>query len=65
MFLEVIDPSTLLPVERGGAGEIVITNFHRQLMPIIRYRTGERGRIIPRPADGGPRILTFEHLGKL
>src|SRR6266516_6872668 len=38
---EVMDPETLLPVEPGRKGELVLTNLGRVGMPLIRYRTGD------------------------
>ncbi|MHA1361121.1 MAG: phenylacetate--CoA ligase family protein [Candidatus Freyarchaeota archaeon] len=42
MFLvEIIDPNTLERVEPGEEGEIVVTPFEREALPLIRYRTGD------------------------
>jgi phenylacetate-CoA ligase len=38
---EIIDPKTMLPVEEGQKGELVLTNLGRVGMPLIRYRTGD------------------------
>jgi phenylacetate-CoA ligase len=38
---EIIDPKTLLPIEDGRKGELVLTNLGRTGMPLIRYRTGD------------------------
>jgi len=40
-FPEVIDPTTLAPVARGGTGELVLTNLGRIGSPLLRYRTGD------------------------
>lgn len=37
------------PVEKGRWGEIVITTLTRKAMPLLRYRTGDEGRILPGP----------------
>jgi phenylacetate-CoA ligase len=38
---EVIDPTTLEPVQYGERGERVVTSFGRGAIPLIRYRTGD------------------------
>ncbi len=35
------------PVPRGEFGELVITTVGMELLPLIRYRTGDRARLIP------------------
>ena len=46
-ILEVIDPETGLPLPEGEEGEIVVTMFQREAMPLIRYRVGDIGSIMP------------------
>ena len=46
-ILEVIDPETGLPLPEGEEGEIVVTMFQREAMPLIRYRVGDVGSIMP------------------
>jgi phenylacetate-CoA ligase len=63
-FLEVIDPETGKPVEKGEAGEIIITSFARKVMPVIRFRTGHTGRILPEPCTCSQQQgFLFEILG--
>ena len=38
-LVEVLDPSTLEPVEEGAEGELVLTSLNREGMPLLRYRT--------------------------
>lgn len=42
VFLEILDED-LQPVERGCEGELVVTPLENYAMPLIRYRTGDRG----------------------
>jgi phenylacetate-CoA ligase len=46
-LVEIVNPDTLLPVEDGEYGELVMTTLDRQAMPLIRYRTRDITRIIP------------------
>lgn len=47
VYLEIIDPDTEAPLPDGEFGEMVLTTPLRLGMPLIRYRTGDRGRILP------------------
>lgn len=47
LYVEIADPATGHPVPGGHWGEIVVTTFTRRAMPLIRYRTGDRGRLLP------------------
>ena len=44
-LVEILDEG-LKPVPRGREGSIVITNLNRELMPIIRFDTGDIGRCV-------------------
>ncbi len=54
---EVIDPLTLQP---STEGELVMTNLGRLGMPIIRYRTGDRGRLASEPCECGRSYIQLE-----
>jgi phenylacetate-CoA ligase len=45
-LVEVIDPETLMPVGPGVEGELVLTTLDREAMPMIRYRTRDRVRLL-------------------
>lgn len=45
-IFEVVDPSSGNPVAEGSRGELVITNFGRGCMPVLRYRTGDLVELI-------------------
>jgi phenylacetate-CoA ligase len=45
--VEVIDPETGKNLEAGEEGELVITPLNNVAMPLIRYRTGDVGSVIP------------------
>ncbi|MEV6583234.1 AMP-binding protein [Streptomyces sp. NPDC051582] len=45
VYVEVVD-SDGNPVAPGISGEIVVTGLHNDVMPLIRYRTGDLGAVI-------------------
>jgi phenylacetate-coenzyme A ligase PaaK-like adenylate-forming protein len=63
-YLEICDEKTGQPVEPGEEGEIVVTNLSRRLSPVIRLRSGDRGRQLTNPCGCGNPALTFEILGR-
>lgn len=50
---EVVDPETLQPLPRGGAGELVVTTLMREGMPVLRYRTKDITRLHYEPCACG------------
>ena len=50
---EVIDPETLLPVEEGQIGELVLTTITKTGMPLIRYRTRDLCTLSSKPCKCG------------
>jgi phenylacetate-coenzyme A ligase PaaK-like adenylate-forming protein len=49
LYFEIIDQDTGKSVSEGQWGEVVFTTLTRKGMPLIRYRTGDRGRFITDP----------------
>ncbi len=47
-ILEIIDPETGRTLPDGETGELVMTTLTREGMPLLRYRTHDLTRIIPR-----------------
>lgn len=45
LLLEIVDPLTGMPLAKGEEGELVMTTLRREAMPLIRYRTGDLGKI--------------------
>lgn len=45
-ILEVIDPKTGEALSEGEEGELVLTSFTREALPVIRFRTGDIASII-------------------
>ena len=47
LILEVVDPETGVPLPDGEEGELIVTPLLYETMPLIRYRTGDIGKILP------------------
>lgn len=47
LLLEIIDPKDGRALPPGAWGEIVVTTLTREAMPLIRYRSGDLGRLLP------------------
>lgn len=62
LLVEVIDPSTGRALDFGAPGEIVVTTLGRRAMPLLRYRTGDRGRLIAAPCACGSRLMRLAGL---
>jgi phenylacetate-CoA ligase len=59
--LELVDPDSGAPVslDDGAAGELVWTHLRREASPLLRYRSGDLGRVWTAPCECGrttPRI---------
>lgn len=63
-YLEIVDPESGAAQPKGTAGEIVVTNLDRRLMPIIRYRTGDLGKRVDGICPCGRPGPRFELLGR-
>jgi phenylacetate-CoA ligase len=51
-LVEVVDGDGR-PVAAGAEGELVFTTLRKQALPLIRYRTGDIGRVIDGPCPCG------------
>jgi hypothetical protein len=59
-FVEIIDPKTGETLPAGKKGEIVVTSLKNEVMPLIRYRTGDMGVMVNNICncgDSSPRLL--------
>lgn len=62
-YVEIVDEAgRQLPT--GTEGDIVVTYFENWVMPFIRYRIGDRGRIRPDPCPCGRATATIECTGR-
>lgn len=50
---EILDPSTLHPVEPGITGELVFTTITKEAMPLLRYRTRDLSSLDYSPCECG------------
>lgn len=53
LYLEIVDPASGVPLADGNEGEVVFTTLTRRGMPLIRYRTGDRARMLVEPCPCG------------
>lgn len=62
MYVEILD-ETGHQVPDGVWGEIALTTLARRGQPLIRYRTGDRGRILPNPCACGSVLKRLDRIG--
>jgi phenylacetate-CoA ligase len=55
-YPEIIDPDTGRVLADGEEGELVFTSLTKEALPVIRYRTRDRTRLLP-PTSRGMRRL--------
>jgi phenylacetate-CoA ligase len=58
-YPEILDPVTGEPVPDGEEGELVFTSLTKEAMPVIRYRTRDRTRLLP------PTARSFRRMGRI
>ncbi|WP_124327926.1 phenylacetate--CoA ligase family protein [Desulfonema ishimotonii] len=59
---EIIDPGTGAVLPEGEAGELVLTSLTTRAFPLIRFRTGDRARLIQEPCKCGRPMIRMEWL---
>jgi len=64
LYFEVIDPATGAVLPDGESGELVVTTLTRNGMPLIRFRTGNRSRIMKEPCSCGSVLKRIERVKK-
>lgn len=60
LFFEIIDPHNGRQMVPGEEGEVVVTTLTRNAMPLIRFRTGDISRWLPRVCACGSFIRRLE-----
>lgn len=63
LHIEVID-ETGLPLNFGEVGEICVSTTHNPYLPLLRYRTGDRGRLIDPHKNGNLRLVDLQARGQ-
>ncbi|GMQ61661.1 phenylacetate--CoA ligase family protein [Vallitalea maricola] len=65
-IIEILDPETLEPVPNGEKGIITISNINFEGNPLIRYYTGDIGRIVDgNTCECGKSSEIIEHFGRI
>ncbi|WP_242516059.1 phenylacetate--CoA ligase family protein [Sorangium cellulosum] len=64
VMMEIVDPETGRPLEPGETGEIVVTALLRYDSPLLRFRTGDLGCMIPAPCPCGVTMPRFHMKGR-
>ena len=62
LLVEIINPETGLHVPDGQWGELVFTTLTRKAMPLIRYRTGDKARILAEPCACGSVVKRMDKI---
>jgi len=62
LYVEIIDPSSGLPAAVGESGEVVISTLNHNCMPLLRYRTGDRSRILARQCACGSSVRRLDRI---
>ncbi|HSB05935.1 MAG TPA: phenylacetate--CoA ligase [Thermodesulfobacteriota bacterium] len=61
-ILELLDPETLQPVPPGETGEMVITTLRKEAAPLVRYRTRDLTKLIPKRCSCGSLLPMHDRL---
>jgi len=61
-ILELLDPETLQPVPPGETGEMVITTLRKEAAPLVRYRTRDLTKLIPKRCSCGSILPMHDRL---
>jgi phenylacetate-CoA ligase len=59
---EIIDPNTTEPLQDGDMGELVLTCVTKEALPLIRYRTRDRTRLMREPCACGRTTVRMDRV---
>jgi hypothetical protein len=63
--MEILDPEKHEPVGRGETGVLTVTSLVHEVMPLVRYFTGDLVRVDAAPCPCGEATPTAQVLGRL
>ncbi|MFB3886036.1 MAG: phenylacetate--CoA ligase [Thermodesulfobacteriota bacterium] len=61
-ILEILDPETLQPVPPGETGEMVVTTLRKEAAPLVRYRTRDLTKLVPKRCSCGSILPMHDRL---
>lgn len=61
-YPEIINPETLESVSNGQLGELVISAVNKELMPLIRYRTGDLTKLNNEKCNCGRSLVRIDRI---
>ncbi|MBQ3261987.1 MAG: AMP-binding protein [Oscillospiraceae bacterium] len=64
VIAEIVSPEGA-PLPTGEWGELVITTIGMEALPLIRYRTGDRARVLPGPCPCGSELCRLDTVSRL
>ena len=65
LYLEIVDERTGQVASAGDEGEVVVTTLRRRGLPLIRYRTGDRGSIVETQCHCGSVLRRLHLVGRI
>ncbi len=61
-FPEIVDPDTGRVMSEGEVGELILTTLTTRAYPLVRFRTGDRARLMSEPCPCGRTLRRLEWL---
>ena len=61
-YPEIIDPDSGKPAAPGGSGELVITTLSTVAFPLVRFKSGDRTRVVQEECSCGRTLLRLEEI---
>ena len=61
-LLEIVDPESGEPLPHGESGELILTTITTKAFPLIRFRTGDKARLLNNSCPCGLNLTRLEFL---